>query len=352
MNYNTDELVDMTLIIGECQRNCFLASRVYAQRYPNRRHPQAKCFVNLLDRFMRTANANYEKSARQGRVSSNEDKEFFIVASAIDNPHTSVRKVAEECGISKSSVNRTLKKYNFHPYKIKLQQALTNEDFQSRVSFCQWAVSKHNEDDNFFKYVLFTDESSFSSTGRVNGHNFHYYGSENPNICRFVDNQHRFTVNVWAGIVGVNLIGPYFFDGHLNGPRYLSILEDEMENLLENLPLGTTRRMWFMQDGAPSHYDINVRRFLNERYPNRWIGRGGPVSWPARSPDLTCLDFFLWGYVKERVYQTPSNTPQELRNKIESAFRTITPQILDNVQKDFLRRVRLCIEVNGQHFET
>ncbi|KAJ4429330.1 hypothetical protein ANN_26334 [Periplaneta americana] len=36
----------------------------------------------------------------------------------------------------------------------------------------------------------------------------------------------------------------------------------------------------------------------------RWIGRGGPVAWPAQSPDLTPLDFFLWGCMKEKVYQT------------------------------------------------
>ncbi|GBM88486.1 hypothetical protein AVEN_269361-1 [Araneus ventricosus] len=29
--------------------------------------------------------------------------------------------------------------------------------------------------------------------------------------------------------------------------------------------------------------------------PDRWIGRGGPVLWPPRSPDLTPLDFFPMG---------------------------------------------------------
>ncbi|KAJ8883193.1 hypothetical protein PR048_015033 [Dryococelus australis] len=37
-------------------------------------------------------------------------------------------------------------------------------------------------------------------------------------------------------------------------------------------------------------------------YPRRWIERGGPAVWPARSPDLTLLDFFFWGHMKSRVY--------------------------------------------------
>jgi hypothetical protein len=30
----------------------------------------------------------------------------------------------------------------------------------------------------------------------------------------------------------------------------------------------------------------------------------GDLSWPPLSPDLAAPDFFLWGYLKERGYQT------------------------------------------------
>ena len=54
----------------------------------------------------------------------------------------------------------------------------------------------------------------------------------------------------------------------------------------------------FQLDGAPPHWGLDVRASLNEQFPGRWIGRDGPTPWPPRSPDLTPLDFFLWGYVK------------------------------------------------------
>ena len=53
---------------------------------------------------------------------------------------------------------------------------------------------------------------------------------------------------------------------------------------------------YFQQDWAPPHYHCDVTSFLNERFPNGWIGRRGFVEYPPRSPDLTPLDFFLWGY--------------------------------------------------------
>ena len=33
------------------------------------------------------------------------------------------------------------------------------------------------------------------------------------------------------------------------------------------------------------------------------ISRRTPIPWPARSPDLTPLDFVLCGYLKDRVYE-------------------------------------------------
>jgi hypothetical protein len=61
----------------------------------------------------------------------------------------------------------------------------------------------------------------------------------------------------------------------------------------------------FQHDGVPPHTHSEVTTFLNRGLPERCIGRGGgvhsPVSEISRSPDLTPLDFFLWGFVKDDV---------------------------------------------------
>ncbi|GBN42774.1 hypothetical protein AVEN_174235-1 [Araneus ventricosus] len=61
--------------------------------------------------------------------------------------------------------------------------------------------------------------------------------------------------------------------------------------------------IWFQH--AAAHFSRNVRNHLDVRFGQQWIGRGGPVRWPAQSPDLSCLDFFLWGHMKTLVYDTP-----------------------------------------------
>jgi hypothetical protein len=91
-----------------------------------------------------------------------------------------------------------------------------------------------------------------------------------------------------------------------------------------------------------------VQGILNQIYPNRWIGRRGLRHWPARSPDLNPLDFFLWGHVKNVIYNRPMHKEEDLRNRLQEAFGTITAEM---VRACKLRRAQLCLEMNGGHFE-
>jgi hypothetical protein len=57
-----------------------------------------------------------------------------------------------------------------------------------------------------------------------------------------------------------------------------------LPRLLEDVALNKRCRMYFQRDGAPPHFSREVRNFQNYRFPGRWIGRGSPHNWPARSP--------------------------------------------------------------------
>lgn len=55
--------------------------------------------------------------------------------------------------------------------------------------------------------------------------------------------------------------------------------------------------MMFWQHGAAAHFDIVVRRYLDERLGKSWIGKNSPVASPQLSADLTTL-LFSWDYMK------------------------------------------------------
>ncbi|GBO09334.1 hypothetical protein AVEN_124315-1 [Araneus ventricosus] len=142
---------------------------------------------------------------------------------------------------------------------------------------------------------------------------------ENPKYTFEVRHQLRWSINVWCEIFNDRLIGPVFYEGTLTGQRHLELLQDVITDFVENLPLHQLRNIWFQHEGFPTHKISNVKQFLLETFQNQVIGYGGFVMWPPRSPDLTTLNFFLWGHIKGHAYTTPPPTLQDLRRRITDA---------------------------------
>ncbi|GBL84425.1 hypothetical protein AVEN_117186-1 [Araneus ventricosus] len=109
--------------------------------------------------------------------------------------------------------------------------------------------------------------------------------------------------------------------------------KDVITDFVENLPLHQRRNVWFQHDGAPPHNISNIKQYLMETFQNQAIGFGGFVEWAPRSPDLTPLDFFLWGHIKGQVYATTPRTLQDLRRSITDTCTSVTPAMLHNVQR-------------------
>lgn len=80
--------------------------------------------------------------------------------------------------------------------------------------------------------------------------------------------------------------------------------------------------MWFQQDGCPSHTSRVARAMINNMFPNKWIGKYGPINFPPRSPDLTVLDYYLWGRVKDIVYRNHPTTRDDMITRITEAIQS------------------------------
>ncbi|KAJ8875369.1 hypothetical protein PR048_023264 [Dryococelus australis] len=63
--------------------------------------------------------------------------------------------------------------------------------------------------------------------------------------------------------------------------------------------------------------------------PRRWIGRGGPVAWPTRSPDLPPLDFLFRNCLKSRVYR---RRRPDTRDKLLQAINDATNQLRNQLE--------------------
>ncbi|KAE8740147.1 hypothetical protein FOCC_FOCC014345, partial [Frankliniella occidentalis] len=186
------------------------------------------------------------------------------------NAHTSTRTAAADVGVSHMTVNRILRGHGLHPFKIGHHQALKPGDPPRRYAMCEWFLDRIENvenpgDDPFLASVLFSDECTFRSDGGVNRHNAHHYSGENPHSFQPNHVQGGFNVTVWA--VGDQVIGPYFWPDNVTAEEYGNLLNYELPDMLDEVPLEIRRRMWFMQDGHPAHTSLLARGLLNRDYP-------------------------------------------------------------------------------------
>ena len=82
---------------------------------------------------------------------------------------------------------------------------------------------------------------------------------------------------------------------------------------------------WNNMGLGPSFSLARVRNRLAEVFGHRVIASHYDVEWPPLSPDLTC-QFFLWGYLKSKVFTTPPTDIATLRQRIIDEFDALRHQ--------------------------
>ncbi|XP_011858348.1 PREDICTED: uncharacterized protein LOC105555911 [Vollenhovia emeryi] len=210
------ERVDIISSHFEAHRNVEEARQRYANLFPDRNVPSATAFRSIVQLFTETGSVKPRERVRPRPV-TNENNTVNVLAAVAANPHISSRQITRGSGISQRSVLRILHEHTFHPFHLSLHQELHGDDFQNRLNFCNWIQEQLAVNDNFILQILFSDESNFTNRGQVNRHNMHYWSVENPHWLRQVEHQRPRSVNVWCGILGTQVIGPYFIEEWICG---------------------------------------------------------------------------------------------------------------------------------------
>ncbi|KOB62355.1 Transposable element Tc3 transposase [Operophtera brumata] len=98
-------------------------------------------------------------------------------------------------------------------------------------------LQRHREDPRFFEKILWSDESTFKKDSYMNLHNLHEWHVENKNLMREDRSQYLFKVNMWTGILNGRVISPFELPENLNAQAYLYFLQNQLPDLLEEVPL-------------------------------------------------------------------------------------------------------------------
>ncbi|XP_065223877.1 uncharacterized protein LOC135848033 [Planococcus citri] len=298
---------------------------------------------------------NFEETSQAGKKKPTGRKRSVRTAETVErvrhsvqiSPTQSYRKRAAHLGIKRSSMQQILSKdLNFHPYKILITQKLEETDYDARKSFAADMLERIDSGEVPLKSLLVTDEAHFYINGDVNKQNMQYWSDNNPMSVQEKP-LHSAKLTVWMGVAEYGLVGPYVFDGTVNGDRYRAMLSEFLiPELKRKRKYSAT---WFQQDGATCHSADKTITLLREHFHDRIISRNTKIPWPPRSPDLSACDYFLWGYLKSKVYVNKPQTLTDLQNNIIHECALISQGMLAKVFNNFRKRLEECVENDGKH---
>lgn len=315
--------------------------------------PSRNTILRWVKHFRTTGNIMNKKHTGPRRSVTTPENVARVREALLRSPGRSARRHASELRINRESVRRILhKELKFHPYKMLIVQKLKATDFAAREDFAYRMQVILGSNENL--KLLMSDEAHFHLNGTVNKQNLRYWAAEDPHLI-YQRPLHSPKVTVWCAIGFFGIIGPYFFEENgttvtVNSARYIRMIETFLEPELRRQGI-RLKDVWFQQDGATSHTANASMAVLRRMFRGKIISKFGDVPWPPRSPDLSVCDFYLWGYLKSRVYSHKPRTLDELKNAIAQEIAAIPAEMLVRVMASFEKRLESCIVHDGHHLD-
>jgi hypothetical protein len=261
----------------------------------------------------------------------------------------SSRKLAKSLGVSTRTMNRIIKDdLNLYAYHVSVEPDLNDDHKKRRVSFAYWVRKFLRKNDH--GRILFTDEKYFSMEGVFNRQNERVYcnnryeANENGGIRRRAKFPKR--IMVWLGASKNGLTRPIIFKPGetLTHENYIKIVLPHAKAEGRRL-LGDD--FIYQQDNATPHThkeslawcEKNFSRFMNNR------------TWPANSPDLNVLDYYVWDAVGNNIRWDKVKNYGSLSDEIKKSVGRVSKDDLVRSVENWSRRILTVLKTKGAYIK-
>lgn len=208
--FSKNERIQIIYLYAECGYNAEEAARQFNILHDNERAVSGRYVRYLVSKFNNAGSIIDLPRSGRPRSTTDEHSALSVVQEAESEANLSVGKIAQRCQTSSYAVRRILKEKKLRRYRERQLQMLRSEDPLKRYDFCTWFLEFRNA----FS-VIFTDEAVFHLHGRVE--KGWHWSRTNPRHFTASRSQNNPKIMVWAGILGLKIIGPYFISGNING---------------------------------------------------------------------------------------------------------------------------------------
>ena len=113
-----------------------------------------------------------------------------------------------------------------------------------------------------------------------------------------------------------------------------------------------SKQCFFQQDGAPPHWRTEVLEWLTSKFQDRLISHKTPRPWPAKSPDLSPLDYWFWSAAMAEVRRIQPKSLDDLKDCVEAYAISLSREQVNKAVCDIFFRAKCCVQKNGGQFES
>ena len=208
-----------------------------------------------------------------------------------------------------------------------------------------------SQDPDFATKVIWSDEKLWQDRRVPNKQNERVWAASDPFVevdCRTQSVSKRMC---WAGICDGRVL-LYWFDANerLNQDSYLDLLRQFFWPKVQRKV--RSKELWFQQDGATAHTVQGVRDWLTDKFQERVISNKMDIKWPPKSPDMSPLDYWLWGACDQHIKESKPNSIEELMEHVSDYVKSIPREVVYKAVKDIYKRAGCCLENGGGAFES
>ena len=193
--------------------------------------PSKQSIITITETFTETGSVDKHilKSYKRHRTVTTADNIQRVKEEVLKSPDVSKshRRLSATLGLSPHTIYVILKELKLKPYIPRLSQALSDDDYDRRLEFCETWNGMVSADSSFPLRILWSDEAKFHISGAVNRHNCVYWRETPPDV---VQSKTAITkgLTVWCGLHQRGIVGPVFIEETVNQNNYLDILKKKV----------------------------------------------------------------------------------------------------------------------------
>lgn len=274
--------------------------------------------------------------------------------SELENPPTQ-KEMAKKVGVSPSTVRRILEKLGKRVARKTGVHKLFPRHMINRKRNCrklyETFLSRKNSE-----FVVTLDEAMFG-IHCVNGKRKICYVQKGERVPEnwFVDKDNFLKTFMVVGAISGRGTLPLLKvpkKTKFNAAYYINnVLKPLIHKYLPRLYGEDISKVLIHHDAASSHTARMTASYAAEVKCRTGVTLINNTDIPVKSPDVSPMDFFGFGYLKRRIFRRRAKTEKGLWKIMRKEWDSIDRKLVDKVFNCWKRRLRLVVDRHGQHIE-